>query len=131
MAKRRFERKSPVNLCTDWAADDGLDPRLAPQQSQGKVGNRKTLQLCRQVEQALSLALEGELLRDLTVASVVPAPDSSRMLATVVYHGPVTVATTEVLTALDDGRARLRREVAAAICRRKTPELSFRVLRAG
>jgi ribosome-binding factor A len=50
--------------------------------------------------------------------------------APVVYHGPASVATTEVLTALDDGRARLRREVAAAICRRKTPELSFRVLRA-
>jgi len=129
MPSRRFERKPPVNLSSERAEEDRLDPRFEIKGPQGKVGNRKTLQLCRQVERALSLALEGELLRDLTVASVVPAPDSSRMLATVEFHGSASIATTDVLAALENARTRLRREVAGAIHRRKTPELSFRVLR--
>ena len=129
MASRRFARKPPVDLVSEWTADDGIDPWLTPARPQGKVSNRKTLQLCRQVERILSVALEGELLRDLTVHTVVPAPDSSRLLAAFVFHGPASVATTDVLAALQDARARLRRAIAAAIHRRKTPELSFHVLR--
>ena len=45
--------------------------------------HHKTLQLCRQAQRALSLALAGEcdddLLRSLYVESVVPAPDASRL----------------------------------------------------
>ena len=77
----------------------------------------------------LSVVLEGDILRDLTVHAVVPAPDSSRMLATVAFHGPASVATIEVLAALHDAHARLRSQIATAIHRRKTPELSFQVLR--
>ena len=129
MASRRFSRKPPTELCSEWTADDGIDPRSAPSAPPGKVSNRKTLQLCRQVERTLSVVLEGDLLRDLTVQSVVPAPDSSRLLATVVFQGPTAVLTTDLLAALKDATARLRREIALAIHRRKTPELSFRVLR--
>src|SRR5438128_824961 len=77
MASRRFARKPPADLCSEWTADDGIDPRFASKQPRGKVANRKALQLCRQVERALSVALEGELLRDLSVQSVAPGPDSS------------------------------------------------------
>ena len=75
MASRRFSEKPPKHLCSEWGSDDGIDPRLMPRRSQGKVSNRKSLQLCRQVERILSAVLEGEILRDLSVHSVVPAPD--------------------------------------------------------
>ena len=129
MASRRFARKPPEGLCAQWDADDGIDPRLTPRELQGKVSNRKTLQLCRQVERILTGVLEGDILRDLSVQSVVPAPDSSRLLASVVFHGSETVASADILAALQASYPKLRREVALAICRRKTPELTFQVLR--
>jgi ribosome-binding factor A len=130
MASRRFERKPPVDLCSEWGADDGIDPRLAPRRPQGKVSNRKSLQLCRQVERILNGVLEGEILRDLSVHSVLPAPDSSRLLVTVVHHGPQEIITTpDILDRLREAYAKLRGEVAVAIHRRKTPELTFNVLR--
>ena len=95
----------------------------------GKAANRKTLQLCRQVERVLSMVLEGDLLRDLLVQSVVPAPDSSRLLATVIFNGPPSIPTSDVVAALESARVRLRAEVAAGIHRRKTPDLCFQVLR--
>jgi ribosome-binding factor A len=129
MASRRFSQKPPVDLCAEWTSDDGIDPRLMPRRPQGRVTNRKTLQLCRQVERILSSVLEGDVLRDLSVSSVQPAPDSSRLLVTVVHHGSPTLPTAEVLAALEQAHAALRREVANAIHRRKTPELTFHVLR--
>jgi ribosome-binding factor A len=129
MASRRFSSKPPADLCSDWAGDDDIEARFSSRRPQGKVSNRKTLQLCRQVERALSVILEGEILRDLTVQSVVPAPDSSRLLVTFGYHGPESIASADVLAALHGHHAKLRGEVAASIHRRKTPELSFQVLR--
>ncbi len=129
MAKRRFTDKPPTDLCTERSAEDGKDPRFDPKFPPRPPANRKALQLCRQVERALTLSLEGEVLRDLTVQSVVPAPDSSRMLVTVVYHGPPTVETPTILATLHDAIAKLRAEVAANIHRRKTPDFAFRVLR--
>jgi ribosome-binding factor A len=126
MASRRFSRKPPADICSEWSADDGIDPRLVPKE-RGKVSNRKALQLCRQVERALTFALEGELLRDLTVRSVLPAPDSSRLLVTFVYAGSASIA--DVLAALQERYATLRAEIAASIHRRKTPELTFHVVR--
>lgn len=104
MAKRRFHSKPPS-------------------------ANRKALQLCRQVERTLSVALEGEILRDLLVQSVEPAPDSTRLLVTFTQPPGAGVGIPELLAALEHGRAKLRGAVAAAIHRKKTPELAFRVLR--
>ncbi|MCI0682479.1 MAG: hypothetical protein L0Y71_10265 [Gemmataceae bacterium] len=61
--------------------------------------------------------------------SVVPAPDSSRLLATFTHHGPEKVATSDVLAALHAAHAKLRATVAVAIHRKKTPELTFHVVR--
>jgi ribosome-binding factor A len=129
MAKRRFDAKPPEGLCATPDAEDGIDPRLAPRKFQGKMTNRKALQLCRQIERILSTLLEGEILRNLTVHSVLPAPDSSRLLATFVFHGPEAIATPAILAALHSAHAGLRGAIASAIHRRKTPELTFRVLR--
>jgi ribosome-binding factor A len=127
MTKRRFNRKPP-GLCSEPDADDGIDPRLVPKNAPGTVSNRKALQLCRQVERALSVALEGEILRDLAVQSVIPAPDSSRLLVVFIHHGPESISPGEVLTALHSAYAKLRGAVAAAIHRKKTPELAFHVV---
>ena len=129
MASRRFVSKPPTGLSSEPAADDGIDPRFVPKYPPGKVSNRKALQLCREVERVLSMAFEGELLRDLTVESVVPAPDSSRLLVTLRFHGSATVATTDIHDALRIQHAKLRGAIAEAIHRRKTPELAFQVVR--
>jgi len=129
MASRRFSRKPPAELCAELTPDDGIDPRFLPRGTQGRVTNRKALQLCKQVEHALSAAMEGDVLRDLIVQSVLPAPDSSRLLVTFSHHGPEAIASADVLAALDEARAKLRAAVAASIHRKKTPELAFHVVR--
>lgn len=54
--------------------------------------DRKTLQLCSQVADTLNYVLSGdcgdELLQNLQVASVVPAPNSSQLLVTVYPVAP-------------------------------------------
>jgi ribosome-binding factor A len=96
--------------------------------------HRKALQLCAQVMRTLNSVLVGEadpVLRDLLVAEVVPAPDTRRLLVSVVLtpsaaeNDPV-----EVLNHLHQAQGHLRSEVAAVITRKKAPELSFRVLTA-
>jgi ribosome-binding factor A len=95
-----------------------------------KVANRKALQLAAQVAETLSQVLQGEcddeVLRDLLVMSVVPAPDSTQLLVTVsLAPSAGTVSTAEVMEHLQKARGKLRSEVALAIHRRKTPELLF------
>lgn len=92
---------------------------------------RKTLQLCEQVARTLEsvLAEQGDAaLRDLLVVRVEPAPDASRFLVTV---APMLVGPDfdpiRTLAQLEAASGRLRREIAAAITRRKTPALAFQL----
>jgi ribosome-binding factor A len=131
MKPKKPSRKEMLRSCADVGPGDGTDPRLEPRDDSGKVMNRKALQLCGQVAQALGLVLAecGDLvLRDLAVASVRPAPTSARLLVTVY---PLTLAGTAsaaaVLERLHRAAGLLRSEVAAAVHRRKAPELLFRV----
>ncbi|MBM3994147.1 MAG: ribosome-binding factor A [Planctomycetes bacterium] len=126
MAARRFSCKPPSDLCTQLSAEDGVDPRYASRDAPIRVANRKALQLCRQVERTLSVCLEGRVLRDLTVHSVAPAPDTRRLLVRFLYHGTEPIAT--ALAALTGFYPRLRAEIARAIHRRKTPELVFEIV---
>jgi ribosome-binding factor A len=129
--RRRFERK-PMSLASETGPEDGIDPRLLPRYERGKVTNRKALQLCRQVERALSILLSGacadDVLRDLVVQSVIPAPDSTRLLVTLARTRPDATYVGEVLAHVQRAHGLLRSVVAAAIHRRKTPELTFHVL---
>lgn len=93
--------------------------------------DRKLQQLCRQVERALSYVVPGDLgdpaLQDLSIASVLPAPDASRLLVCI----NTTRAPSEaplILERLERARGRLRREVAAAVTRKRAPELVFRLI---
>ena len=96
--------------------------------------DRKTLQLCGQIADTLNYVLSGELdddlLRNLYVESVRPAPDASRLLVSV---APLDAKDAEradqILQKLVIHTPRIRSEVAQSIHRRKTPELSFVVVR--
>jgi ribosome-binding factor A len=96
--------------------------------------HRKALQLCAQVMRTLNTVLVGEsdaVLRDLLVVEVVPAPDTKRLLVSVVLTpSAAELDPVEVLASLHHAQGHLRTEVAAEITRKKAPELSFRVLSA-
>ncbi len=95
----------------------------------GRSTGHKDRQVCRQVFEALSLALaelDEPSLADLTVASVDPAPDASRVVVTlVVDHADVDVDAARA--ALAELMPELRAEVAAELTRRRVPELVFRL----
>ena len=80
-----------------------------------------------QVQRALNLALadrhSDDGLNDLFVEDVSPAPDCGHLLVHVVV--PVQRPVAEALRALRQDAPRLRSEVAAAITRKRAPELSF------
>ncbi len=96
--------------------------------------NRKTLQLCSQVADTLNYVLSGdccdELLQNLQVASVVPAPNASQLLVTVypALAPGATLDAAEVRRRLSDVAGRLRSEVARSITRKKAPKLLFQVV---
>jgi ribosome-binding factor A len=95
--------------------------------SSGRQAERKARQFCRQVQRALNLALadrhSDDGLSDLFVEEVSPAPDCGHLLVHVVVPAQRPVA--EALAALRQDAPRLRSEVAAAITRKRAPELSF------
>jgi ribosome-binding factor A len=126
--------------CADRHADDGVAGHELYRVSKGRSQfnqrkpDRKVLQLCGQVRRALGYALAGcgdDVLRELLVETVEPAPDASRLRVTVMAAtgGPVDPAV--VMEHLAGASGILRREVSSAIVRKRTPELIFRVLAGG
>ena len=119
------------SCCDSLADDDGVDPRTLFRKPIGKVPNRKALQLCGQVARALGVVLGecgDDVLRNLGVAAVDPAPDSSRLLVAV-YSLEGSTDPEAVVERLGRAYGLLRSEVAAAIHRRKVPELTFRIVK--
>lgn len=91
----------------------------------------KTLRFCRQVEEALSIAFSGgcgdDVLGELAVLSVVPAPDARHLLVTVDFLSKERIPDPlETLARLHRATGWLRLQVGAAISRKKVPELAFR-----
>lgn len=132
-----FDKRTRARLhehCEQLHEDDGIDPReLAKSEGQPRRHDRKTLQLCRQVADTLSLVLAGEfddeLLHNLEVVSVEPAPDASQLLVGVCPAIPgEQVDAAQVMERLAKVSGRLRSEVAAAITRKRAPRLLFQVL---
>jgi ribosome-binding factor A len=89
----------------------------------------KARRLCRQVSEALQGGLSGEcadeVLQQLWVDSVDPAPDASRLAVTVSVSDGISPA--EAILRLERARGLLRSIVARAIHRKKVPELVFRI----
>jgi len=121
--------------CGQLHEDDGQDPReFFRKPTRGGNAHRKTLQLCSQVAETLSLVLAGELdddmLCELQVASVDPAPDASQLAVTLYAPGATEAQLPQIRERLARVAGRLRCEVAAAITRRRTPRLLFQVIAA-
>jgi ribosome-binding factor A len=146
--KNRPTRRAMREVCGEVGPDDGVDPReLArarmrqhrttrpgpgPGPSERGAG-RKARQLGRQVAESLDAVLAGdsrdELLRSLRVVAVTPAPDASRLLVTVAPRpaaGPLDPS--EALARLERASGWLRTEAAAAITRKRAPNLSFHLI---
>ena len=127
-----MNRKNPCrrdleSLCSDLGAEDGADPREYFR-NRPSPDRRKAVQLAGQVRRTLEMVMAGEsrepVLLDLQVLTVTPAPDSTHFL--VVVTGDVEEA--EALVALGRAASWLRTEVAAAVHRRRAPQLTFRFL---
>jgi len=132
MTSKKPSLRELAALCAEVGADDGLDPKDLSRRARSEhpKPNHKVYQLCRQVERALSVEFAGDpRLLDLVVARVEPAPDSGRLLVTVTpgLDAPA-VDETEASSLLASAGGHLRSAVAAAIHRKRTPELRFRYL---
>jgi ribosome-binding factor A len=129
------QREQMLACCGEIQEDDGVDPRRFFKSPSGQnKQDRKTQQLCQQVEQTLSLVLSGEfsdeLLQSLIVESVIPAPNASQLLVTVrIENGHEDAPDPSVvLERLDRVVGRLRSEVAVSITRKRAPGLKFQVV---
>jgi len=88
---------------------------------------QKAAQLCSQVERALSMAMaaiEDDVILDLYILEVTPAPDSGRLRVQVAGAEDPE----EALSRLERWSGTLRGEVASSIHRKKTPQLVFEVV---
>jgi ribosome-binding factor A len=111
------------------AAHEDTDPDSYFSESRSKRTRRKDRQLCGQVQRAISAALyanfEDEVLNELWVVKVEPAPAVSHLMIWVA--GPRGSSPELIMTRLLRVSAALRAEVAAAICRKQVPTLSFAI----
>ena len=132
MKRKRASPKRVQALCSELGPEDGIDPRELLRQAARKKGGRKTLQLCGQVAEALNYAFAAvcndDVLRELGVLAVQPAPDESRLMVTVAPTLPGPCDPAQVLDRVQQALGKLRSEVAVAIHRKKVPELAFRVV---
>jgi len=133
MSRKRSRGQDLLSGAAEIGPEDGTDPRRDHDRRgvHGKTPGRKAHQLCGQVQQALLVILPGladEVLRNLTVVSVEPAPHSGRLLVTVA--GPAPTDATDLHAVgehLHRAAGLIRSEVARAVYRRKAPELVFHV----
>ena len=134
MALDKRARDEMRALCGEVHGDDGVDPRqFFEKRGRSRQLNPKAEQLCRQAAETLSQLFGGELgddrLNCLRVESVQPAPDSSRLLVTLVADcAPKDFDRDAIDRQLQAAAGRLRTAVAEAITRRKAPSLVFAVL---
>ena len=122
---KRFRSGSPPFVDPEFA--QALDGGVGAAKSANRHEHYKALQLCRQVQRALNLALADRWADDVTnqlfVDAVSPAPDCGHLLVHVVV--PADCPVTEALVRLRRDAGYLRSRVAMAITRKRAPELSF------
>jgi ribosome-binding factor A len=132
MSSRERNQYDPRNLCAHLHPDDGIDPReMARRDTEYDTkSDRKVWQLCKQVGRTLQLALgtlpRADMLVEVSVQTVTPAPNAGRLR--VVLAIPDPQRREEVAALLTEHGGRLRREVASTISRRRAPELAFEVI---
>lgn len=111
------------------AAHDDYDSKLDDffRGSRRKQNKRKGRQLCGQVQEAISSALcadfDDDVLNELWVVKVEPAPTASRLMVWIA--GPAGSSAELIMERVHAVAGRLRAEVAAAIHRKQVPTLMF------
>ena len=91
--------------------------------------NTKTLQLCRQVEQCLSISIpsiEEDEMDKLSVYGVQSMGGSANLMVLLLHQDADKADQAHCLEILEEYYSDLRDEVATAITRSRCPELSFR-----
>lgn len=134
MDPREEKLRELARLCGELGPDDGRDPRLERRAGSRKKSLHKVRQLCAEARRTIEVALAGsadETLRALVVRSVEPAPDASHLLVVVSLDADAASAENAASASLRKASGRLREELAAAIVRRRAPELTFRFLPPG
>ena len=139
MKRRRWNMPRPMPAA-DLFADDLQSAEDVFRKPSRHKSDRKVQQLCRQVERAITLGGQcaDPILQDLVVESVTPAPDASRLTVRVYFPASSHEAAQagdspplslfELLERLERARPLFRREVAAAITRKRAPELCFQLV---
>lgn len=123
------EQMNEYEQTNDPYAGADADVLFGRSESSRRTAGHKDEQLCEQVFQILSYvigSLEDDVLSALAIESVSPGVDSSRLLVTVVAMD--THPIDDIVERLAKSRGLLRSEIAAGIHRKRTPELSFRVM---
>jgi len=111
-------------------APDG-DSDVTPHAGAPPTRDRKAMQLCSQVRYALEYAINDVLKGEygLTVADVVPAPNTSHLLVSVQSFEELSFdQCLQVTSELNNHSKSLRSVVSESIHRRKTPGLSFQIV---
>lgn len=126
-------REELARFVADLGPEDGVPPKFLNQTGRRDRGGRAALRLARAAERCLGLALQdargSAVLRDLLVARVVPAAEAAHLRVLLVPADPAQVpAEAAVRAALAEAGGWLRAEVAAAVRRRRVPELVFAYL---
>ncbi|MBP9204713.1 MAG: ribosome-binding factor A [Kofleriaceae bacterium] len=106
-----------------------MDRSRAKAQDRRGAPDRKDLQVCRQVFDALHYALaelDDPVVDELVLVTVVPAPSASRVLA-ILAPSRRGVDLDAAYARLREAADELRQEVAAEVSRRRVPELVFRI----
>ena len=130
-------REQMLAFCGEIHEDDGVDPRqFFKTEKHRNKRNYKFLQLCQQVTETLSLAMASEFdderLHNLEVVSVERGADASQMVVNVRTDISCNFRETEeILELLSGVGGQLRCIVASAISRKRTPNLTFRIVGLG
>ena len=126
MSKRTRER-DVVSELFDSEFEAALEETEYRQRDRGRRIEQKTLQLCRQVQRALNLALASQFpdgaLDEVFVIEVSAAAGCGRLVAHVAV--PTRHSVSAALKELRDRTPQLRGIVAGYISRKRAPELSF------
>jgi len=132
MSSRKRKPDDLRALCAHQYPDDGVDPR-DDKRRDAKYETKtdwKLRQLCKQVQRALQMSLgslpQADGLAGAFVKEVTPAPNAGRLCVVIAVTDPG--CQTSVAEILRQGSGRLRADVASAITRRRTPELTYEVI---
>ena len=129
MTSRKVSLRAIAALCDKVGPDDGVDPRRIRRGRARRKKDKKAKQVSRQAEVTVQLALGGlldEVLQDLRVIRVEPAPDSRRLLVVIgPRNGSTRVTEHEAAGVVQKVERILRREVASALHRKRAPSLTF------